>query len=87
MFTLLDIFHRVLLFNVEINQSVLLILLQITFYMINPPLDNWGSSDASSRGEIEIENLPAREVHIRNKDLLPVFQHFHSVQPDWHDRY
>ncbi|CAF1728518.1 unnamed protein product [Brassica napus] len=30
-------------------------------------------------GEIEIEKVSANEVDIRRKDLLPVFDHFHSV--------
>ncbi|XP_043708772.1 autophagy-related protein 18h-like [Telopea speciosissima] len=37
-------------------------------------------------GEIEIEKIPAHEVEMRRKDLLPVFDHFHSVQSDWSDR-
>lgn len=37
-------------------------------------------------GEFEIEKLPVHEVEIRRKDLLPVFDHFHSIKSGWNDR-
>ncbi|KAF6138693.1 hypothetical protein GIB67_009887 [Kingdonia uniflora] len=37
-------------------------------------------------GEIEIEKAPLYEVEIKRKDLLPVFNHFHSIKSDWSDR-
>lgn len=37
-------------------------------------------------GEIEIENISITEVEIRQKDLLPVFNHFHGIQSPWGDR-
>ena len=39
-----------------------------------------------SRGEIKIEQMPAHEVEIRQRDLLPVFEHFHGLQSEWNDR-
>lgn len=39
-----------------------------------------------SGGEIEVEKLPVQEVDIRQKDLLPVFDHFHRIQAHWRDR-
>ncbi|KAF3454402.1 hypothetical protein FNV43_RR04849 [Rhamnella rubrinervis] len=39
-----------------------------------------------SGGEIEIEKLPVQEVDVRQKDLLPVFNHFHRIQAHWSDR-
>ena len=40
-----------------------------------------------SGGEFEIELFPAHEVEIKQKELLPVFDHFHSIRPGWNDRY
>ncbi|MED6169252.1 hypothetical protein PIB30_019722 [Stylosanthes scabra] len=37
------------------------------------------SHESSTSGEIEIENIPIDEVEIRQKDLLPIFDHFHRV--------
>lgn len=36
-------------------------------------------------GEIEVEKVPVREVEIRRKDLLPVFDHFFRTpdSSDW----
>lgn len=39
-----------------------------------------------TNGEIEIENIPINEVEIRQKVLLPVFDHFHKIQSTWGDR-
>ncbi|KAE8726383.1 Autophagy-related protein 18h [Hibiscus syriacus] len=39
-----------------------------------------------SGGEIEIERMPAHVVEIRQRDLLPIFEHFHRIQPDWNER-
>lgn len=41
----------------------------------------------SSGGESEIENISANEVEIRRKELLPVFDHFHSIRPSWNERW
>ncbi|KAK7378306.1 hypothetical protein VNO80_03745 [Phaseolus coccineus] len=35
----------------------------------------------SATEEFEIERVPANEVEIRRKELLPVFDHFHSIRP------
>lgn len=37
-------------------------------------------------GEIDIEKVPSQEVEIRRKDLLPVFDHIHSIKSNWNDR-
>ncbi|KAF9605264.1 hypothetical protein IFM89_015880 [Coptis chinensis] len=37
-------------------------------------------------GEFEIEKVPVHEVEVKRKDLLPVFDHFHSIKSDWDDR-
>lgn len=39
-----------------------------------------------TNGEIEIENIHVNEVEIRQKDLLPVFDHFHKIQSTWGER-
>lgn len=36
--------------------------------------------------EIEIENFPVNEVEIRQKNLLPAFDHFHKIQSTWGER-
>ena len=42
--------------------------------------------DSHTSGEIEIENIPVNEVEIKHKDLLPIFSHFHRIEPSWGDR-
>ncbi|MCL7022202.1 hypothetical protein MKW94_030417 [Papaver nudicaule] len=37
-------------------------------------------------GEIDIEKVPSQEVEIRRKDLLPVFDHIHSIKSNWNNR-
>ncbi|KAI4349570.1 hypothetical protein L6164_010145 [Bauhinia variegata] len=37
-------------------------------------------------GEIEIEKVSAIEVEIKRRELLPVFDHFHSIRPSWNER-
>ncbi|KAK4758658.1 hypothetical protein SAY87_019959 [Trapa incisa] len=36
-------------------------------------------------GEFEIEKLPVQDVEIKRKELLPVFDHFHSINSGWCD--
>lgn len=38
-------------------------------------------------GEFEIEKALVREVEIKRKELLPVFEHFHSIKSSWDGRY
>lgn len=38
-------------------------------------------------GESEIEKIAANEVEIRQKELLPVFDHFHCIRPTWNERW
>ncbi|KAL3537985.1 hypothetical protein ACH5RR_001351 [Cinchona calisaya] len=41
--------------------------------------------DENTGGEIEIEKIPANEVEVRRRELLPVFDHFRRIQSDWRD--
>jgi len=41
----------------------------------------------SATGEFEIERVPANEIEIRQKELLPVFDHFHSIRSSWNERW
>ena len=38
-------------------------------------------------GEVEIERISHLEIEMNRKDLLPVFEYFHQVKPDWNNRY
>lgn len=49
--------------------------------MITPPRIN-----GYVGGELEIEQVPFHEVEVKRKDLLPVFDHFHSIKSNWNDR-
>lgn len=51
-------------------------------------LHTMGSPSISARlaGELEIEKLPIHEIEIKRKELLPVFDHFHSTKSSWNDR-
>ncbi|CAJ1906934.1 unnamed protein product [Sphenostylis stenocarpa] len=40
----------------------------------------------SATGEYEIEKVPANEVEIKLKELLPVFDHFHGIRSSWNER-
>lgn len=42
---------------------------------------NFSADDVSC--EIEIEKIPHLEIEIKRKDLLPVFEYFRQVTPDW----
>ncbi|XP_043721573.1 autophagy-related protein 18h-like isoform X2 [Telopea speciosissima] len=60
---------------------------KISFHMMSPLRSNERKfNNDNVGGEIEIEKMPVHELEIRRKDLLPVFDHFHSVQSDWSDR-
>lgn len=55
---------------------------KICFDMMGcPRVDNLDS------GEFEIEKLPVHEIEMRQKELLPVFDHFHSIKSSWNDRF
>ncbi|CAN6451150.1 unnamed protein product [Victoria cruziana] len=43
---------------------------------------NWTDDPDCYGGEIQIEKVPVQEIEIREKDLLPVFDHFRSFQSD-----
>ncbi|XP_068663800.1 autophagy-related protein 18h-like [Aristolochia californica] len=60
---------------------------KISFYMMMPAKVNQRRfSDGYSGGEIEIEKVPVHEVEIKQKDLLPVFEHFQCSLLDWSSR-
>ncbi|GLU07481.1 hypothetical protein SLE2022_244370 [Rubroshorea leprosula] len=69
--------------EVQVNSGRLPIWLKskISFYMMNSP-----RVDILAKGEFEIEKIPVHEVEIRHKELLPVFDHFHSIKSSWNDR-
>ncbi|XWS76465.1 hypothetical protein CRYUN_Cryun01aG0178600 [Craigia yunnanensis] len=54
---------------------------KISFYMMDSPRAN-----SCKGGEFEIEKVPVHEVEIKRKELLPVFDHFHSIKSGWNDR-
>ncbi|XP_004496059.1 autophagy-related protein 18g-like [Cicer arietinum] len=54
---------------------------KICFYSMNS-----GIIIYSAGGESEIEKISANEVEIRRKELLPVFDNFHSIRPSWNER-
>ena len=37
-------------------------------------------------GGFEIEKVTIHEVELKRKELLPVFDHFHSIKSGWNDR-
>ncbi|XP_021742467.1 autophagy-related protein 18h-like isoform X2 [Chenopodium quinoa] len=61
---------------------------KIHFFAMNSMVpDNQKSFvDDNIGGEIEIEKVSHLEIEIKRKDLLPVFEHFHNVKPDWNNR-
>lgn len=42
--------------------------------------------DSFSGGEFEVEKVPVHEVEMRQKELLPVFDQFHSIKSNWNHR-
>ncbi|XWS46754.1 hypothetical protein CRYUN_Cryun14cG0095200 [Craigia yunnanensis] len=54
---------------------------KISFYMMDSP---WANS--CKGGEFEIEKVPVHEVEVKQKELLPVFDHFHGIKSGWNDR-
>ncbi|ESQ36592.1 hypothetical protein EUTSA_v10006706mg [Eutrema salsugineum] len=55
---------------------------KISFHVMDSPKDN-----SSTGGEFEIEKVPAHELEIKQKKLLPVFDHFHSTKATLDDRF
>lgn len=43
-------------------------------------------ADICKGGEFEIEKVSVHEVEIKRKELLPVYDHFHSIKSGWNDR-
>ncbi|CAA7036828.1 unnamed protein product [Microthlaspi erraticum] len=56
---------------------------EISFFPMFTPETDGGNGDG---GEMEIEKVEANEVDIRRKDLLPVFDNFHSVYSTMRNR-
>ncbi|KAK6239265.1 hypothetical protein QUC31_004734 [Theobroma cacao] len=54
---------------------------KISFYMMDSP-----RADICKGGEFEIEKVSVHEVEIKRKELLPVYDHFHSIKSGWNDR-
>ncbi|XP_027363188.1 autophagy-related protein 18h isoform X2 [Abrus precatorius] len=60
---------------------------KVSFFVMSPlEAGERHLCELSATGEIEIENIPVNEVEIRQKDLLPIFNHFHRTQSTWGDR-
>ncbi|GMJ11198.1 homolog of yeast autophagy 18 (ATG18) H [Hibiscus trionum] len=60
---------------------------KVSFHTMSPVgFEEHKFTTDQSGGEIEIEQMPAHEVEIRQKDLLPVFEHFHMLRPEWNNR-
>lgn len=60
---------------------------KISFHvMISLRVSERTFSNGYTGGEFEVEKVPVHEVEIKQKDLLPVFDHFHGVQSEWNDR-
>ncbi|CAH8388371.1 unnamed protein product [Eruca vesicaria subsp. sativa] len=55
---------------------------KISFHVMDSPKDN-----SSTGGEFEIESVPAHELEIKQKKLLPVFDHFHSTKATSEERF
>ncbi|XP_073149065.1 autophagy-related protein 18g-like isoform X2 [Henckelia pumila] len=54
---------------------------KIHFHAMEPP-----RAECYIGGEFEIEMLASHELEIRQKDLLPVFDHYSSARPGWTSR-
>lgn len=46
-------------------------------------VDEHKFSADQSIGEIDIERMPAHEIEIKRRDLLPGFKHFSRIQTEW----
>lgn len=44
-------------------------------------------SKVCSGAEVEIEKILVRDVEVKRRDLLPVFDNFHNTKSDWNERY
>ncbi|KAG4908572.1 autophagy-related protein 18h-like isoform X1 [Glycine soja] len=60
---------------------------EVSFFVISPlEAGELNLCELNTSGEIEIENIPVNEIEIKQKDLLPIFDHFHRIQSTWGDR-
>lgn len=60
---------------------------QVSFFvMSHSEAGELNLCELNTSGEIEIENIPVNEIEIKQKDLLPIFDHFHRIQSTWGDR-
>lgn len=55
--------------------------------MFPPDSDGKNLNSHQGGGETEIGKVSANEVDIRRKDLLPVYDNFHSVYTSMRNRY
>ncbi|XP_022851064.1 autophagy-related protein 18g [Olea europaea var. sylvestris] len=69
--------------EVKINSSSLPVWqkTEIHFYVMEP-----SRAECYSGGEFEIEKVSSHEVEVRQKDLLPVFDHFPVLRTPWINR-
>ncbi|XP_020233954.1 autophagy-related protein 18h isoform X1 [Cajanus cajan] len=60
---------------------------KVSFFVMSPlEAGELNLCELGTSGEIEIENIPINEIEIKQKDLLPIFDHFHRIQSTWGDR-
>ncbi|KAK7277884.1 hypothetical protein RJT34_22903 [Clitoria ternatea] len=60
---------------------------EVAFFVMSPlEAGELKLCELSTSGETEVENIPVNEVEIRQKDLLPIFNHFHRIHSSWGDR-
>ncbi|KAK7337831.1 hypothetical protein VNO77_18418 [Canavalia gladiata] len=60
---------------------------EVSFFAMSPlEAKEMNLCEFNASGEMEIENITINEVEIRQKDLLPIFNHFNGVQSTWVDR-
>ncbi|KAK8484880.1 hypothetical protein V6N11_057109 [Hibiscus sabdariffa] len=60
---------------------------KVSFHTVSPVVfEEHKFSTDHSGGEIELEQMPSHEFEIRQMDLLPVFEHFHRLRPEWNNR-
>ncbi|KAJ1433938.1 WD40-repeat-containing domain superfamily [Sesbania bispinosa] len=59
---------------------------EVSFFVMSPlEAKDMNLCEFNTSREIEIENIPIKEIEIRQKDLLPIFNHFHGIQSSWVD--
>ncbi|KAJ1417084.1 WD40-repeat-containing domain superfamily [Sesbania bispinosa] len=60
---------------------------EVSFFVMSPlEAKDMNLCEFNTSRETEIENIPIKEIEIRQKDLFPIFNHFHGIQSSWVDR-